>query len=79
MGSREAFSPLTQLFAGRGWVVFEPNYRGSDNAGNALFSAVYQDHGAGPGLDIMSGLAILKKRPYIDNLRIGVSGWSYGG
>ena len=77
--SREAFSERSQMLASRGWIVFEPNYRGSDNAGNALFSAVYRDHGAGPGRDIMAGLAELKKRPYIDAARIGVSGWSYGG
>jgi dipeptidyl aminopeptidase/acylaminoacyl peptidase len=77
--SREIFSERAQLFAGRGWIVFEPNYRGSDNYGNALYSAVYRDHGAGPGRDVMAGLEILKKRSYVDTTRIGVSGWSYGG
>jgi dipeptidyl aminopeptidase/acylaminoacyl peptidase len=77
--SHETFSERSQLFAGHGFIVFEPNYRGSDNAGNALFSAVYRDHGAGPGRDVMAGLSELKKRPYIDAARIGVSGWSYGG
>lgn len=77
--SRETFSARAQLFASKGWIVFEPNYRGSDNAGNALYSAVYRDHGAGPGRDVMSGVALLKKRPYVDAARIGVSGWSYGG
>lgn len=77
--SEETFSERAQFFAGHDWVVFEPNYRGSDNAGNRLFSAVYRDHGAGPGRDIMAALADVKKRPYIDTDRIGVSGWSYGG
>jgi dipeptidyl aminopeptidase/acylaminoacyl peptidase len=77
--SREIFSERSQLFAGHGWIVFEPNYRGSDNYGNAEFSAVYRDHGAGPGRDLMAGLEILKKRNYVDTTRIGVSGWSYGG
>jgi dipeptidyl aminopeptidase/acylaminoacyl peptidase len=77
--SEETFSERAQFFASHGWVVFEPNYRGSDNAGNRLFSAVYRDHGAGPGRDIMAGLAEVKKRSYIDIDRIGVSGWSYGG
>ena len=77
--SRETFSERSQMFASRGWIIFEPNYRGSDNAGNTLFAAVYRDHGAGPGRDVMSGLAELKKRPYVDASRIGVSGWSYGG
>ena len=77
--SRETFSARSQLLAGKGFIVFEPNYRGGDNHGNALFSAVYRDHGAGPGRDIMAGLALLKIRPYVDTTRIGVSGWSYGG
>lgn len=77
--SREAFSAHVQLLAAKGFIVFEPNYRGSDNHGNALYSAVYRDHGAGPGRDIMAGLAMLKKRRYVDSTRIGVSGWSYGG
>ena len=77
--SREVFSTRSQLLAGKGFLVFEPNYRGSDNHGNALYSAVYRDHGAGPGRDVMAGLAILKKRAYVDTTRIGVSGWSYGG
>jgi dipeptidyl aminopeptidase/acylaminoacyl peptidase len=77
--SHETFSERSQLFAGHGWIVFEPNYRGSNNTGNALYSAVYRDHGAGPGRDVMAGMSELKKRPYIDQSRIGVSGWSYGG
>jgi dipeptidyl aminopeptidase/acylaminoacyl peptidase len=80
-GARRAktFSARNQLLAGKGFIVFEPNYRGSDNYGNALYSAVYRDHGAGPGRDVMAGLALLKKRAYVDTTRIGVSGWSYGG
>ncbi|MBX9603022.1 MAG: S9 family peptidase [Bryobacteraceae bacterium] len=77
--SREAFSAQTQAMASKGWIIFEPNYRGSDNAGNKLYAAVYRDHGAGPGRDVMSGLELLKKRGYIDWSRVGVSGWSYGG
>jgi dipeptidyl aminopeptidase/acylaminoacyl peptidase len=77
--SRAVFSARSQLLAGKGFIVFEPNYRGSDNHGNALYAAVYRDHGAGPGRDVMAGLAILKRRAYVDTARIGVSGWSYGG
>ena len=77
--SREAFSAQAQAMASKSWIIFEPNYRGNDNAGNKLYSAVYRDHGAGPGRDVMSGLELLKKRNYIDWSRVGVSGWSYGG
>ncbi|MBM3812504.1 MAG: S9 family peptidase [Acidimicrobiia bacterium] len=77
--SKQAFSARAQLLAAQGWVVFEPNYRGSDNLGNAFQAAIWNDAGAGPGRDVMSGLAELKKRGWVDETRMGVSGWSYGG
>jgi dipeptidyl aminopeptidase/acylaminoacyl peptidase len=60
-------------------VVFSPNYRGSDNLGNAFERAIFNDAGAGPGRDVMAGLAALERKGFIDESRIGVSGWSYGG
>jgi len=77
--SKEAFSARVQIFAAQGWVVFEPNYRGSDNRGNAFQSAIWNDAGAGPGKDVMSGVEVLKKRGFVDESRMAVSGWSYGG
>lgn len=77
--STATFSALSQLFAGRGYFVFEPNYRGSDNLGNAYKAAIYKDAGVGPGHDVMAGLAQLKRSGLVDTARIGVSGWSYGG
>ncbi len=77
--SKEAFSTYAQLFAAQGWVVFEPNYRGSDNLGNAYQSAIWNDAGAGPGRDAMSGVEMLKKRGFVDEGRMATCGWSYGG
>ena len=77
--SKESFSSRAQLFASQGWIVFEPNYRGSDNLGNAFQSAIWNDAGAGPGRDVMAGLAVLEKRGFIDRAHTAVSGWSYGG
>ena len=74
-----AFSSLPHLMAARGWVVFSPNYRGSDNRGNAFQRAIFNDAGAGPGRDVMAGLAEVRKKGFVDPSRIGVSGWSYGG
>jgi len=48
--------------AAKGWIVFEPNYRGSDNLGNAFQSAIWKDAGDGPGRDVMSGVDVLKKK-----------------
>lgn len=73
------FSPLAQLLAAAGFLVFEPNYRGSTNLGDAYQHAIYRDTGAGPGKDVMAGLAAVEKLGIVIPRRIGVSGWSYGG
>ena len=77
--SLETFAAQAQLFAARGWVIFQPNYRGSDQLGRAYQAAITNDAGAGPGRDVMAGLEALKKRGFVDDTRIAVSGWSYGG
>ena len=77
--SKEAFSSRSQLLAAQEWIVFEPNYRGSDNLGNAFQAGIWNDAGKGPGRDVMAGVAVLKKRGFIDTARMAVSGWSYGG
>ncbi len=73
------FSPLVQLLAAKGFFVFQPNYRGSTNLGNAYQHAIYRDTGEGPGKDVMAGLAKVEETGMIDTKRIGISGWSYGG
>jgi dipeptidyl aminopeptidase/acylaminoacyl peptidase len=77
--SRERFSLMPQALATHGWLVFEPNYRGSDNSGNAFFASIYKDAGHGPGEDVMSGVEYLKKRGLVDPNKMAVTGWSYGG
>jgi len=77
--SAEGWSGVHQYFAAQGWIVFSPNYRGSDNMGDKFQSAVINDAGAGPGRDVMSGVAALTARGMIDESRMAVSGWSYGG
>ncbi|MGH8373383.1 MAG: S9 family peptidase [Gammaproteobacteria bacterium] len=73
------FSPLPQLLAAAGFLVFQPNYRGSINFGDKYQHAIFRDTGAGPGRDVMAGLAAVEKTVDVDTSRIGVSGWSYGG
>jgi dipeptidyl aminopeptidase/acylaminoacyl peptidase len=73
------FSSLPQLLAASGFLVFQPNYRGSINLGDAYQHAIYRDTGKGPGEDVMAGLNAVKKLGIVDGDRIGVSGWSYGG
>ncbi len=73
------FSSLNQLLAAAGFLVFQPNYRGSINLGDKYQHAIFRDTGEGPGKDVMAGLAAVEKLGIVDKNRIGVSGWSYGG
>lgn len=77
--SLETFSSQAQIMAAKGWIVFQPNYRGSDQLGNVYQRAIINDAGAGPGRDVMAGVEALKQRGFVDTTRIAVSGWSYGG
>jgi len=77
--SLTAFSTIPQSLAANDWIVFQPNYRGSDNAGNDFTRAINDDSGAGPGRDVMAGVEALKKKGFVDETRIAVGGWSYGG
>ena len=73
------FDSLAAVLAARGWLVLEPNYRGSNNAGLAFQKAVFEDAEAGPGRDVMAALAAVEARGIVDTTKLGVSGWSYGG
>src|SRR5438132_4094909 len=75
----EGFAILPQELAANDWIVFQPNYRGSDNLGNRYTIAIMNDSGAGPGRDVMAGVEEVKKHASIDTDRIAVGGWSYGG
>jgi dipeptidyl aminopeptidase/acylaminoacyl peptidase len=70
---------LDQILAARGYLVLQPNYRGSDNSGDAFLSAIVPHVTSGPGRDNLAGVEALKKMGIVDAARIGVSGWSGGG
>jgi dipeptidyl aminopeptidase/acylaminoacyl peptidase len=74
-----SFSAVPQIMAGKGWIVFQPNYRGSNNLGNAFQSAIANDAAEGPGEDVMSGVQFLIEKGFVDTEKMVVSGWSYGG
>jgi dipeptidyl aminopeptidase/acylaminoacyl peptidase len=77
--SRQRFGLMEQVLASHGWLVFEPNYRGSDNMGSAFYASIFKDAGQGPGEDVMAGVAALKSKGLVDPSRMAVTGWSYGG
>ncbi len=70
---------LVQILAAHDYFVFRPNYRGSDNLGDAFLQAIVGDVTSGPGRDNLAAVAALRATGMIDESRIGVSGWSGGG
>lgn len=77
--SVRGFDFWAQAMAARGWLVLRPNYRGSDNLGVRYQRAVLYDPDEGPGKDIMAAVDAVRSRGVVDDRRIAVSGWSYGG
>jgi dipeptidyl aminopeptidase/acylaminoacyl peptidase len=77
--STTGFDSLAQLMAARGWLVFEPNYRGSNNMGAKFAQATVPHITSAPAQDVEDGLAAVLKLGIVDETRIGVSGWSEGG
>ncbi|HTU82699.1 MAG TPA: S9 family peptidase [Candidatus Acidoferrales bacterium] len=73
------FDFWAQVMAARGWLVLRPNYRGSPNLGYAYQHAILYDPEDGPGKDIVAALDAVRARGIVDEARIAVSGWSYGG
>ncbi len=74
-----SFNAQNQMFASHGYLVFNPNYRGSTNLGDAYEHAISRDAGAGPGRDVMAGIAAVERGYNVDRSRMAVTGWSYGG
>lgn len=69
-----------QVFANDGYVVFEPNPRGSTGYGQQFTNEISGDWGGKPYVDIMNGVAdVLRRNSFIDRTRIGAAGASYGG
>jgi len=68
-----------RLAATQGWLVFEPNYRGSTGYGDKLALAVSPQAFSAPGRDILSGVDALVKDGIADANHLAVGGYSYGG
>jgi dipeptidyl aminopeptidase/acylaminoacyl peptidase len=67
------------VWAGRGWVVFYPNVRGSSAYGEKFLAANIRDWGGGDYQDIQTGLDALIAKGIADPEKLGQAGWSYGG
>jgi len=72
-------SNITQLYAARGYIVFQLDNRGTPHRGRDFERAIHHKFGGPEVEDQLAGLSFLKTQAYVDADRIGVSGWSYGG
>ncbi len=70
--------PIEQ-FIEKGFIVLEPNYRGSSGYGNEFLKANYRKLGIGDYDDVISGVDTLVNKGIADKDRVGVMGWSQGG
>ncbi|MBN2414230.1 DPP IV N-terminal domain-containing protein [bacterium] len=68
-----------QYMAGKGYIIFSLDNRGTNNRGLAFEQAIHRQLGELEVQDQMAGIDYLKSLPYVDSERIGVHGWSYGG
>ena len=73
------FNGMWQVMAGRGYVVFAPNFRGSDGYGRKHIEANVGKWGVVDFQDIMTGVDSVIAKGIADPDRLGVEGWSYGG
>jgi dipeptidyl aminopeptidase/acylaminoacyl peptidase len=68
-----------RLAATQGWLVFEPNYRGSTGYGDKFLMQIVPEIVSRPGKDILEGVDALVKDGVADPDRLAVGGYSYGG
>jgi dipeptidyl aminopeptidase/acylaminoacyl peptidase len=71
--------PEAQFFASRGYVVLEPEPRGSTGFGRKLFKAGFKQFGQAMQDDITDGALHLVKEGIVDKNRMCLHGGSYGG
>ncbi|MBN2709260.1 MAG: DPP IV N-terminal domain-containing protein [Calditrichaceae bacterium] len=68
-----------QFMAQKGYILFTLDNRGTDNRGLRFEQIVHRRLGSIEIEDQMAGISYLKQQVFVDSMRIGVHGWSYGG
>ncbi len=67
------------LWAHLGYFFLQPNPRGSFGQGEAFTQANRKDFGYGDLRDVIKGADAAEAKYSIDDKRLGLTGWSYGG
>ena len=76
LGNWYTWAPMA---AAEGWLVLEPNYRGSTGYGDSFLNEIRYKPLTRPGKDILFGVDSLVKDGIADASKLAVGGYSYGG
>jgi dipeptidyl aminopeptidase/acylaminoacyl peptidase len=74
-----AFDIFSRLFAGLGFVVMQPQYRGSTGYGSDFLAAIYEHFGDRAYDDVDSATDYAIVQGWADPERLAIFGWSAGG
>jgi dipeptidyl aminopeptidase/acylaminoacyl peptidase len=74
-----AFDSLVRIIAGLGYVVMQPEYRGSTGYGEDFMAAIYQHFGDRAYEDVDSATDYAIAQGWADPERLAIFGWSAGG
>ncbi|OWQ90885.1 hypothetical protein CDN99_12045 [Roseateles aquatilis] len=78
-GTQWTWDEEAQFLASRGYVVIEPEFRGSTGYGDQLFKAGWKQWGLAMQDDISDSLRWAVKQGWVDPQRVCIAGASYGG
>ena len=73
------FDPWAQYLARQGYLVLEPNYRGSTGYGEKFRNLNVEDSGGGEMDDVAAGAQYLVSKGLADPKRLAIGGGSHGG
>jgi dipeptidyl-peptidase-4 len=68
-----------QMYAHRGYVVWQLDNRGSNGRGHAFETPIFRHMGKQEVADQRLGVEHLVAMGFVDAGRVGITGWSYGG
>lgn len=73
------FDSLARFIAGLGYIVLQPEYRGSTGYGSEFLDSIYQHFGDRAYSDVDSATDFAVAQGWADPQRLAIFGWSAGG
>lgn len=70
---------IDQVYAQKGYVVWQSENRGGMGRGHAFETAIFRQLGVTELADQVAGVKYLISLGFVDPARVGIHGWSYGG